>query len=172
MQNAIKNLASKGVIKGTTEEEFSPEKPITRAEVAALIVRILNIDDPNADGGFVDVERADWFYGTAGVSKHQGIIVGYEDNTFRGKTVIPKVQITSVVSRTLKNNCGYNDISTSNLGDYSDLSNIPDWAKNDIALTTELNMIIKRTDASFEPNIEMTRGDAAVIIEKLYEKVW
>ena len=172
VQSAIKNLAAKGVIKGTSETEFSPEKPITRAEVAALIVRILNVDDPNADGGFVDINRAEWFFGTAGSSKREGIIAGYEDNTFRGKVVIPKVQITSVVARTLKTRLGYPDVSADILKEFSDNGSIPQWARADVAAALNSNMVIRRTDNSFEPNTEMTRGDAAVIIEKLFDKVW
>lgn len=172
VQSAIKNLASKGVIKGTSESEFSPESPITRAEVAALIVRILNADDPNADGGFSDVTRENWYFGAAGSSKRENIIAGYEDNTFRGTVVIPKVQIASVAARTLVSRLGYDSVSESYLNEFSDIENIPQWARSDISLAAYTNMVIRRTDNSFMPNDEMTRGDAAVIIEKLYDKVW
>lgn len=172
VQAAIKKLASAGVIKGTSETEFSPNSSITRAEIAALIVRILNVDAPNADGGFSDVTRENWYFGAAGSSKRENIIAGYEDNTFRGTVVIPKVQITSVLARTLKNRLGYNDVNVSQLSEFSDSSKIPNWAKNDVALAAYANMVIRRTDSSFASDIQMTRGDAAIVIEKLYDKVW
>lgn len=172
VQNAIKKLATKGIIKGTSETEFSPDSSITRAEVAALIVRILSADDPNADGGFTDVTRSNWYFGAAGSSKKENVIEGYEDNTFRGTVVIPKVQIDAVIARTLKNRLGYLQPSVSVLDEFTDNANIPQWAKNDIALETYANMVIKRTDSSYEPNTEMTRGDAALVLEKLFDKVW
>ncbi|MCD8214632.1 MAG: S-layer homology domain-containing protein [Clostridiales bacterium] len=172
VQAAIKKLASKGIIKGTSETEFSPDSPITRAEIAALIVRILDADDPNADGGFSDVTKENWYFGSAGSSKRENIIAGYEDNTFRGTVVIPKVQITSVTARVLTNRLGYYSASESVLNEFTDADTIASWARSDVALAAYANMVIRRTDGSFEPNMEMTRGDAAVILEKLFDKVW
>ena len=67
---------------------------------------------------------------------------------------------------------GYNDVSVSVLDEFSDSSAIPQWSQSDIALATSANMVIRRTDGSFAPDMEMTRGDAAVVIEKLFDKVW
>ena len=58
MQDAIKLLASKGVINGTSATTFAPNDPISRAEIAALTIRMLDKLDPNEDGGFSDVTRA------------------------------------------------------------------------------------------------------------------
>ncbi len=174
MQEAIKLLASKGIINGTSETEFSPDKSISRAEVAAIILRTLSKLDENADGGFSDVTKSNWFYGTAGSAKNAGIINGYEDNTFRGNVVIPKVQIVSVSGRVLKNEMGYYDVSDIEkaLGGYGDRSDIAKWAEGDVALATDANMVIKRTDGLFGGTAEMTRGDAAIILKRLFDKVW
>lgn len=91
LRETVITLASKGIISGTSENEFSPDKTITRAEVAAIMLRmILGSDgiDPNADGGFTDVDRASWYFGAAGTAKKEHIIEGYEDNTFRGNAAI------------------------------------------------------------------------------------
>ncbi len=174
MQNAIKLLASKGIISGTSTAEFSPDSSISRAEVAAIILRTLSELDENADGGFTDVSKSDWFYGVAGSSKNAGIINGYEDNTFRGKVVIPKDQIVSVSARVLKNEMGYYDVADVEkvLSVYGDSADISQWAKSDVALATDANMVIKRTDSLFGGKEEMTRGDAAIILKRLFDKVW
>ncbi len=174
MQEAIKLLVSKGIINGTSETEFSPDKSISRAEVAAIILRTLSKLDENADGGFSDVIKSNWFYGTAGSAKNAGIINGYEDNTFRGNVVIPKVQIVSVSARVLKNEMGYYDVSDVEkaLSGYGDRSAIAKWAEGDVALATDANMVIKRTDGLFGGTAEMTRGDAAIILKRLFDKIW
>ncbi len=174
MQEAIKLLASKGIINGTSETEFSPDKSISRAEVAAIILRTISKLDENADGGFSDVTKSNWFYGTAGSAKNAGIINGYEDNTFRGNVVIPKVQIVSVSGRVLKNEMGYYDVSDIEkvLGGYGDRTAIAKWAESDVALATDANMVIKRTDGLFDGTAEMTRGDAAIILKRLFDKIW
>ena len=74
MQESIKILAAKGIIEGTSAKEFSPDDTITRAEIAALLLRVLSQVNPNADGEFKDVKKSDWFYGTAGSAKNYGLI--------------------------------------------------------------------------------------------------
>ncbi len=174
MQEAIKLLASKGIISGTSETKFSPDKSISRAEVAAIILRTLSKLDQNADGNFSDVTKQNWYFGAAGSAKNTGIISGYPDNTFRGNVVIPKVQIVSVTSRVLKNEMNYFDVNDAEkiLSVYGDSSNIAKWAKNDVALATDVNMVIRRTDSLFGGNDDMARGDAAIILKRLFDKIW
>ncbi len=174
VQNAIELLASKGIINGTSSTEFSPDDTITRAEVTSFICRIISKYDPNADGGFDDVTPANWYFGAAGSGKNAGIINGFANNTFRGTYVIPKIQIVSVAARVLKTEMGYIPVTDTYgiLSEFSDSSYISDWGREDIALANNANLIVKRKDSTFLPDEEMTRGDAAVILKRLYDKVW
>ena len=173
MQSAIKLLASKGIINGTSDTAFSPDATISRAEVAALIIRMLGRLDPNADGGFSDVARSAWYYGVAGSSRDYGLINGYEDNTFRATVAIPKDQIFAVAARVLRQEMGYTTPADVNKYlPYSDASSIPAWARDDLAVATMANLIMRRTDGTFDPNEQMTRGDAAIGVMRLYEKIW
>lgn len=173
MQNSIKILASKGIIEGTSTTEFSPENSISRAEIAALLLRVLAEIDPNADGGFTDVKKTDWYYGTAGSAKNYGMIVGFEDNTFRGNDVIAKEQILTVASRILKKEMRY--IAPENPSEwltFTDSASISNWARDDIALATMANIVTRTADNTIHAGEEMTRGDAALIIMRLFYKIW
>lgn len=173
VQESIKILAAKGIIEGTSATEFSPDSPINRAEIAALLLRVLSQLDPNADGGFEDVKKSDWFFGTAGSAKAYGMIVGYEDNTFRGTTTIAKDQILTISSRVLKKEMKY--IAPENPAEwltFTDASSIADWAVNDIALATMANIITRNADNTIRASEDMTRGDAALIIMRLFYKIW
>lgn len=173
MQKAIKKLASVGVIEGTSATEFSPDDSISRAELAALVLRVIEKLDPNADGKFVDVKKTHWYFGTAGSAKKEGIVNGFEDNTFRADLVITRDQILAISARVLKNEMRY--ITPENPNEYltyADSASIPDWAKSDIALATMADLVVKSTDNKFNSSSDMTRGDAAIIIMRLFEKLW
>jgi len=174
MQNAIKVLASKGIISGTTATAFSPDASITRAEIAALILRTLSKLDSNANGGFKDVKTSDWYYGVAGSAKQYGIMNGLSVDVFAPKNAILKEQIVAVSARTLKNEMNYKDpASVENLLNiYKDNTSLPAWGKKEIALATRENMVVRRTDSLFIPKATMTRGDAAVILYRLFSKIW
>lgn len=173
MQESIKILASKGIIEGTSTTEFSPDDTISRAEIAALILRVLSQVDPNANGNFADVKKTDWFYGTAGSAKAYGMIVGFEDNTFRGNDVIAKDQILTIASRVLQREMRYK--APENVEEwlaFSDATTVANWAKNDIALATMANIITRTVDNKIYADEDMTRGDAALIIMRLFYKIW
>lgn len=173
MQNAIKTLAAKGIINGTSETTFSPDSSITRAEIVALMLHTLSKLDPNQDGGFADVTKENWYFGAAGSSRKYGIINGYEDNTFRGNDVISKEQIIAVTARILRNEMNYK--TPENISEYlkyADAESISEWAKQDIALAEMANIVLQRVDGKFVKGDEMTRGDAAVILMRLFDKIW
>ncbi len=174
MQDAVKLLASKGVINGTSETTFAPDSTISRAEIAALLMRTLSLLDPNANGGFTDVTSANWFYDAAGSAKKHNIISGFEDNTFRGLNVIAKNQIVAVAARTLRQQMNYKTPSdiAKELSVYGDSANVESWVREDVALATMCNLVMKRTDGNFGGTANMTRGDAAIIIRRLFDKIW
>lgn len=173
MQESIKILAAKGIIEGTSAKEFSPDDTITRAEIAALLLRVLSQIDPNADGEFADVKKSDWFYGTAGSAKKYGMITGFEDNTFRGNAVIEKDQILTISSRVLKREMKYK--TPDNIAEwltFKDAGSIEEWAREDIAVATMANIITRNEDNTIRASESMKRGDAALIIMRLFYKIW
>ena len=174
MQDAILYLASRGIIEGTSATEFSPDKSITRAEIATLIIRSLSKLDPNADGGFTDVLRSDWFFGEVGSAKRFGIINGTSPTTFAPRSTILKEQIVAICARTLRSELGYRNPAnvSGTLSVYTDSGSIAQWGLEDIALATRENLVVRRSDGAFSGSTTMTRGDAAIILRRMFMKIW
>ena len=172
MQKAIKYLASKGIISGTGGTNYSPDASISRAEIAALLVRALGKLNSSTTNSFTDVKISDWYYSAAGSSQKAGYISGYEDNTFRGTTTINKEQILAVAARVLISDMKYKTPSNTAtyLSKYSDM--VASWAQPQVALATKENLVVYRTDGTFSGAKNMTRGDAAIIIYRLFQKIW
>lgn len=172
MQKAIRYLASRGIISGTTATTFSPDGSINRAEIATLLVKALGKLDSTATASFSDVTKGNWFYTAAASSQRHKLINGYEDNTFRGTTNISKVQIVAVSIRVLKTEMGYKEPASpaTYLSKYSDA--IDSWAQSEVALATKENLVVYRTDGTFSGDKNMTRGDAAIIIYRLFQRIW
>ena len=172
MQKAIKYLASKGIISGTGGTNYSPDASISRAEIAALLVRAMGKLNSSATNSFTDVKSSDWYYTAAGSSQRAGYISGFEDNTFRGMNPINKEQIVAVAARVLISDMKYKTPSNTAtyLGKYSDT--VASWAQPQVALATKENLVVYRTDGTFSGSKNMTRGDAAIIIYRLFQKIW
>lgn len=172
MQKAIRYLASKDIIAGKTATTFEPNGSINRAEIATLLVKALGKLDPSAAASFTDVTKSNWYYTAAASSQKRGLIKGFEDQTFRGITSINKVQIVAVSSRVLTSEMKYKTPSDPQayLAKYSDT--VSNWARPEVALATRENLVLSRKDGTFSGDKNMTRGDAAIIIYRLFQRIW
>jgi hypothetical protein len=58
------------------------------------------------------------------------------------------------------------------LARYADRAEIEPWSEDKIALATQSNILIYRIDGLFAPKSTMTRGDAAIVLYRVFNKVW
>ncbi|MDU5021912.1 MAG: S-layer homology domain-containing protein, partial [Clostridiales bacterium] len=91
-----------GVCKGMSNEEFSPDKPITREQASLMISNYKKIADYNYDkiNRFADkLEISDWAKsGVEGVLE-KGYMNGYPDNTFKPQSNITRAEAVVTLSR-------------------------------------------------------------------------
>ena len=174
MKEAISLLASRSIMTGTTDGFFYPDKPLTRAELVSAVVRAFDMLDPDTESSFTDVSKSDWYYTAVATAEREHIISGFEDNTFRGNIDIPKDQLVAVSANTLSERMGYivpEDVEAE-LMRYIDRDELTRWSRDMIALATKTNILIYRTDNMFAPGSIMTRGDAAIVLYRVFNKVW
>jgi hypothetical protein len=130
--------------------------------------------DIDAESGFTDLDRSDWYYTAAAAAEREGIIHGFEDGTFRGEMDIPKDQLVVAAANTLMKRMNYKappDVDAE-LTRYLDRTELAAWSEGGIALATRSNVMLYRTDALFAPASVMTRGDAAIMLYRVFMKVW
>ena len=174
MREAIKILASKGYINGMSDATFNPDGAITRAEIAALIVRIISALDENADSQFADVKKSDWFFREVGSAKAIGLIHGTSPTMFEPRAQIKKEQIIAIAARTLRQEMNYNtpkDIDKY-LKKFTDRNLLPSWGIDDFALASMCDLILVYTDGKFNPSNTMTRGEASVVLYRIFNLIW
>lgn len=86
---AVTELALRGIVTGYPDGTYLPEGNVTRAEFAVVCVRLANLADgigTDAVTHFTDLDADDsykWARPYVAMASAQGIIDGYEDNTFR-----------------------------------------------------------------------------------------
>jgi len=174
MIKAITQLAARNVMAGTIDGYFYPSKPISRAELVSAVIRAFDMLDTSAESGFYDLQKTDWYYAAVATAEKERLVEGFEDNTFRGGLDMPKDQLVAIAANTLVERMGYfipKDIEAL-LVMYQDRAEIAEWYEGRVALATLSNIMIYRTDGLFAPDSIMTRGDAAIILYRVFSKVW
>lgn len=164
-KESIRKLYKAGIIEGIETTRFYPDKSINRAETAALLLRMTGKANESAAAEFSDVSSDSWYYNTVGVCQKYGIISGYNDNTFRGEEPVSDLQLAVLAARTLRNEGTASESDTKHILRLSD--NIPAWAAGDIAYAIKCGLITEEEAGELSGN-SMTRGEAAVILYRLY----
>lgn len=114
---AAEYLNDIGVMSGDANGNFNPDKAVTRAQMAAILCRVLDeTEDLPTDGSrFTDVPESYWANGYIVKSAELGIIGGYQDGSFKpGNTVTYEQAVTMLVrtiygSEDAKSHGGYPD---------------------------------------------------------------
>jgi len=174
MQNAIRQLTSRGIMQGTIEGYFHPSDPISRTDVVATVIMAFDMLDFDAYTTFTDVSPHAWYYLAIATAEQENLVAGFEDSTFRGQMYIPKDQLVVLSANTLIEQMGYHvpgDIEYF-LSDFLDRDELARWSEDGIALSTAANVLIHRVDSMFAPTSTMTRGDAAIILYRVFSRVW
>jgi len=174
MQDAIRQLTSRGIMRGATENYFHPEDPISRTEMVATIVMAFDMLDFDAQVPFTDIDPTAWYYLAVATAYQERIIEGFDDNTFRGDMYIPKDQLVVMTANTMVERMGYHVPSDIEyfLARFLDRQLLARWSEDGIALATASNVLIHRTDSLFAPHSSMTRGDAAIVLYRVFNRVW
>lgn len=86
-------------INGRGDNRFEPESAVTRAELAAMLMRVQNAKPDGTAATFTDVECGAWYADIAGWAQQTGTIEGYEDGTFRPNAPVSITELKIVLSR-------------------------------------------------------------------------
>lgn len=133
---AVNTLASLGMITGVGNNQFEPERSITRAEFTTIAMRFTN-GTLSGTNIFPDVNPNDWFYDYVVGSIQYGWINGYPDGTFGPNNTITRAEVTAIVNRMLGRSADedYVDSHTTDLRQFTDLADTH-WAYYDIMEAT------------------------------------
>jgi hypothetical protein len=97
--DAVSWMVDTGVTFGTSPTTFSPELPVTRAQVAAFLHRLVGSPEVAHDAGFVDVVR--WAYYAEAVDwlDLHGITTGTSPGVYSPLWVIDRGQMITFLFR-------------------------------------------------------------------------
>jgi len=172
-QSYIEMLASKLIVDGVTDQLFEPDRNITRAEFAALLVRSLGLELATGTSTFSDVAAGEWFSGVVGAAAKAKLVDGYEDGTFRPNTQISREELAAMVVRALK----YAGMEikvdaakqASILAAWSDSNQIV-WGHNEIAAAIEAGIVDGMTNTTLAVRENATRAQSATMLKRFLTK--
>ena len=176
--DSINSMADSGIIKGYEDGTFNPEKAVSKLEGLVLIARILGCDDSvNEEIVFEATQIYDDFIGEYEVNFGEkelsyllikGVLTEDElDSYLTGNGAsdgLKRYEVATLLTKALD---GDKDLASSPALSYSDVGDIPATAKKYVKFVTDAGLMKGMEDNKFSPNTNVTRAQAAVVLEKL-----
>ncbi len=171
---AVNDMGSRMGIDGTGDGRFSPDRAITRAEFAAILVRGLGLKlEESRPTAFSDVKTKDWYNSAINTAYAYDLINGYDDGTFRPNDEITREEVMAIISRAmsitgLEANATAQSIDQT-LRSYRDASNVSGWARSSVAINVQTGLVSGRSTSLLAPTASITRAEAATVIRRLLQ---
>jgi len=162
-KDEIEFLASRFVIQGVTPDTFEPNKPITRAQFAALISRSLSLQTSGGNP-FGDTDGK-WYANDVQALYEAGITKGTTATTFNPEAPITRQQAAAFTARILEYlNV---EVQVTSEANFNDAGKIGAEYLPYIQLLNSLDIMTGKQDGSFDPGASLTRVQTAKILKRM-----
>jgi uncharacterized repeat protein (TIGR02543 family) len=172
-QEVVQDLASRLILQGTGDGRFNPDRTITRAEFAAILVRALGLVGGSQSSSYADVKPGDWYTEAVTLAQKYGIVNGYSDGTFRPGHTITREEALVMFNRAgklarLKSGADQEGLGQA-LSVFTDSQAVSGWAAQAVAEAAQ-NELLNGLGAQLQPKKEIARAETAEILQRLLEK--
>ncbi len=146
-------------VQGYPDGTVKPAGSITRAEVAAILFRLMDADSRSlyysTASGFRDVDSTKWYNTYVATLNNAGVITDSRTGYFRPNDAITRAELAAMLAQFAEKKSAaiyFSDVSAGY------------WAANAIALTANLGWINGYPDGTFGPDKTVTRGQVAMFL--------
>ena len=153
-----------GLMTGTSATTFAPNATTTRAMIVSILARQENVTAAE-EAGFTDVAENDWFATAVNWAAREGIVAGFEDESFRPNEAITREQLAAIL-------CNYSawkgkDTSArADLDEYTDAISISSWATDTMSWAVAEQLLAGVTENTLEPQGAATRAQVAAVLQR------
>ncbi|KEO82740.1 cadherin-like beta sandwich domain-containing protein, partial [Tumebacillus flagellatus] len=149
----------KPYIYGYPDGTFGPDQHLTRAELAAILARLLPDDaGKSATPNFTDLQTSHWAYSSIAKVFGQKIMIGNPDGSFRPDAEVTRAEMAVVIAK-LKQLPTALDTNFSDIGSH--------WARQFIAQAELAGFVTGYPDQTYRPDQAITRAETVVIMNRV-----
>ncbi len=162
MEAAVEN----GLLVGIGGGEIGPQKNVTRAEMAAVMVRAFGATTKADVSKFTDLDSSKWYYNSIASAVQMGAICGVSNTEMAPEDYITREQVFSILARIL----ALESNNSAVLNKFSDAGNISSWALSTVIPMVERGYVAGDDLGRFNPKANITREEFAQVMYSTIKK--
>ena len=153
----VEFCAAQGYVTGYTDGTFKPGNSITRAELAAVMNKMLSLSEP-AENTFADVPTGKWYTEPILNCVNAGVITGYSDKKFGPSDNVTREQASVILAK------AFDVEKASGRTSFADDANISGWAVGSVKAMAAKGLVSGTGNNQFSPKAKVTRGQICTMI--------
>ena len=165
----VEYVYDKGLMTGTADRIFDPNISTTRGMIVSILHRMEGSPEVTSKS-FSDVTAGQWYAEAVNWAAGEGIVSGFEDDTFRPNDPITREQMASIMMR-YSDFKGYDTSATNDLTQFDDQGDISDYAVDVMKWAVGCGLLSGRSDTILAPRGQTTRAEAATILMRYCEEI-
>ena len=165
---SIDYVYSNGLMNGTDETHFAPDKPLTRAMLVTVLYRLEG--EPRVSGitSFGDLEAGQYYLDAVCWAQINGIANGISDTEFAPNDNITREQIAAIMFRYAQYK-GMDTVTSEENLHFADRSEISEYAVSAMNWAVGTGLMNGKSTTTINPKDNATRAEIAAILHRFIE---
>ncbi|WP_427163052.1 S-layer homology domain-containing protein [Aliinostoc sp. HNIBRCY26] len=172
---AIQQVVAAKLMTNSSDGNFYPERLISRAELATILVKAFELDKREAAQQeksipVADVPSSHWAYRDIQIVLKTDVMKGYRGNLFFPNQRVTRAEGLAIFAQAYGVFQFGDDSVNEILSPYPDAKSIPSWARRAIATVVTEGFINTDAQNNISPLRPMNRGDIAYVLSKYLQR--
>lgn len=168
--SVVSLLEAKGLVSGDEAARFRPDAPLSRGQLAKLLVSGLGHESDaaqlqGAPSRFSDLPAAHWAASWVEALAELGLTDGYPDGTFQPDATLTRAEAAVLLARAL--GLPAQEYALGVGLSFADASAIPSWALRPVQVAVAAGLLQGDDSGNFRPGAPLTRAEGSVILYRL-----
>ena len=157
--DAVAYVYGNGLMNGMTDTAFAPGVTMTRGMLVTILYRMAGSPAVSGAAGFGDVPAGAYYADAAAWAAANGIVTGYDADTFAPDALITREQLAAILYR-----CAGASGDNAALDGFTDAASVSGYASGAMAWAVDAGLITGMGDGTLAPQGSATRAQTAVIL--------
>ena len=164
-RNALVFAVENKTLMGDENYNLNASNRITRAEMAAVLVRLLGAKGEADLSQYRDVDPTAWYYKELSAAVAAGIFSGIDETQMWPTSPITREQTMAVLCR------AFGIVSTDRGAylEFPDHANVMEYARDNVSAMRKLGLVTGYEDGTLLPKNTITRAEVAQLIYMLFD---
>ncbi len=163
----INRLTEQCVLEGYPDGMFKPNRKVSRAELATMVVKGYNLDTTsNCETlTFRDVPSSHWAHNYISKAASENMVAGKTPNTFAPNDNVTRSEALTIMAKGI--NCPMDSAKADEiLSQYKDGGKVPCWARECVAKAIENGALKNERNQDYiRPNDKATRAETSAMLQ-------